>query len=809
MKIIISTILLFLFFSHVLGQERYQAKITIFESNKNGFHLTIPDLKTVDEFDNEIRYDFILDLGKGKRKDYPISNKNIQLQFDYFLSSESDTIAIYRCFYLYCNGKPCGLDISSYDLGRLEDSYKEYIVNKKYKQVVERICTLMKDSKEKDLKKQDSINTILTQEFGKISIIYEQIRDSINRLNYELYIKSNKNPVKKILNGKIDNDIERLAVNISKLSKIFEESFKRYQSTLSILNANTKVLSNINDLTKSIETVNSNILSLQNSIQIDSIKKHIENIEKEITFLNSVNSNAKRTISQNDTIVVISSINYSSISSDSTKTLMIRDTILHAIDNNIFEKSLAKTNFDSLNNVLMRLNQAINSLRSENNKDIRFKYQNDTLVIINSNNYFTNVSDSTNSIRQQDTILHSVDNYLYEKKLAQTNFDSLSRLLEKIEGSAKNLEAAFKVIKQSIPQRDSVIYEIKLITLRNDSINLLQSVDTIYTVKTISNNDNRNNVNRDSAIIVRNINESVYKDLGLISKNIVDQKPKSDTLVHKIDFIFSNTDTIKYNYSTNITKPGSDTVYYNISTTINEKLFAENLAPKINYLNMDTYVGPGAYIFNVESNKSWFQPLNVHFSTRLDTIDDSNWNKKPWNFYKIQPFLDGSLQTYSERGASINLGYGVRFLNYGLLNYVSVGGYLGGAFITTDNWEKSTQDSLVKSFYDTEIGIKASANIYFSKPKIQTGISLGVSGSLKPIERTYNLYLKGSEPKKNIIGSSSASFYILSIEPYLSWNIFRLSVGCKFNIVNKDYKYKYASWENLWYLQLALRLNKN
>jgi len=233
---------------------------------------------------------------------------------------------------------------------------------------------------------------------------------------------------------------------------------------------------------------------------------------------------------------------------------------------------------------------------------------------------------------------------------------------------------------------------------------------------------------------------------------------------------------------------------------LDEKIISDHLSHKINFLNMDAYVGPGLYFFRskILSDGNPLQPINFYFSTRLDT---SKWGKD--NFWsKWQPFTSGSFQTYSGRGAYGELGYGLRL--YGSQNFLfAFNPFISGIYYNTSGWSIDTLT--IKSFYETEIGIDLS--ISYLKSGWFNGGTLNMYAAFpsNPIRRTFTI----SDLTPNVEEGYDWSFKILGTLHFCNSRVlikggFKNYVGFE----NKNLKPYLDFYTSLWTIQILIKLNK-
>jgi hypothetical protein len=234
---------------------------------------------------------------------------------------------------------------------------------------------------------------------------------------------------------------------------------------------------------------------------------------------------------------------------------------------------------------------------------------------------------------------------------------------------------------------------------------------------------------------------------------------------------------------------------------LDEKSLAEILAHKINYLNMNTYAGAGVFVWSkkpIGASSNSYQPFNLFFSTRLDTIRNF-----PYQKLKTQPYMEGTLQTFSGLGGMIDLGYGYRFPKI-LFKTISLAGkiFVQGSIMNTEPW--SYDGNYIKSFTEVETGIICGPN--FQYRNTQFGVHFGGSWSMPSIHRTYKFI---DDAKQDIfLPVETQSYDAKQIMLYFTLKQIRFCGGCKLYSLD-DTTLKFDRYNTLIYAQLQLRLNKN
>lgn len=256
--------------------------------------------------------------------------------------------------------------------------------------------------------------------------------------------------------------------------------------------------------------------------------------------------------------------------------------------------------------------------------------------------------------------------------------------------------------------------------------------------------------------------------------------------------------------------------------SVNERDIAEQLSYKINYLNMDTYAGAGYSFWQNQDNRIRFQPFNLFFNTRLDSTKTYKGQYKVFGLdifpFKIQPYIEGNIQTYSGRGIMTEFGYGGRFLNSRepiILKKAKVclspSIQMQGTLLNTEIWKfnnkkGSKEDSLhVKSFYEIESKLQMNVFLYWPDSN-KLGLTYNHSWSLSSIDRTYNLVLANDNSK--IFKTEHVDYFANSATIYYCNKNVRVCCGYKwYNITEPNELTNF--YNKLWYIQFQLRLNKN
>lgn len=246
---------------------------------------------------------------------------------------------------------------------------------------------------------------------------------------------------------------------------------------------------------------------------------------------------------------------------------------------------------------------------------------------------------------------------------------------------------------------------------------------------------------------------------------------------------------------------GSPITDVKLKFSVNEEDLGEYLSHHINYLNMDVYMGSGFYRFTKKATEDKFplQILNAYFSTQ---IDSSKWQQSIWKSF--QPFVTSNLQTYSGRGVSGEMGYGVRWFLWPKNKTFLYGNLLiEGMYYNTD--KRLVDDLEVNSFYEMEAGGRFGYNQICNWGKIKRyDLNIGGFGSLPPARRTY-VAIGDVENRDIRFGGA-----MLAVTAHTKDSRFLFNLGFKHYIpikvesnsmLKKDYR-------TLWNFQILLKLNK-
>jgi len=237
-------------------------------------------------------------------------------------------------------------------------------------------------------------------------------------------------------------------------------------------------------------------------------------------------------------------------------------------------------------------------------------------------------------------------------------------------------------------------------------------------------------------------------------------------------------------------------------TKIDEKELAtslsEKIAPKLNFLNLDTYIGCGIYQLQSDSSEGWLQPICLEFETTL-----SNNLESPY-----QPFLRTSFNLYSTRGASGEFSYGVRFIS-SKKNYIAFSPFLEGGYFNVTDTKRKPDSILIKNFYEGEAGVCVDLNknidekIFGSKITLhRLNLKLKASHSISDFNRTYVASENADEFKSTYWGlslESSANVGFMKIKG--GYKLYRQDYGLS------QYLEKERLYNNRWFIQFLININ--
>jgi hypothetical protein len=159
----------------------------------------------------------------------------------------------------------------------------------------------------------------------------------------------------------------------------------------------------------------------------------------------------------------------------------------------------------------------------------------------------------------------------------------------------------------------------------------------------------------------------------------------------------------------------------------------------------------------------------------------------------------------------MNFGYGIRLINTKNNWFISGSVNIEGAYIRiniddeNETWNYNTSEALnIKSFYEGDAGVKIGFHKFSPKRKWfnYASISVGLSKSVDPINRTFNLIKSG---ESQIIDTKEDSY----TSGFITCNL-NICDQIQVNLSYKQYKELNPNGYNgLTSAQLLIRLNKN